>query len=65
MGKIIYHIRDKKNLCGLSSDNFIIKNNKSLKDILQIINNNSKFITLCKRCKKSMDKFYEKTNKKS
>lgn len=55
MDKIVYHIKDKKNLCGASSDNAIIGSDKTLEDIKEIINNNTKHIKLCKRCKRIME----------
>lgn len=57
--KIIYHVKNKKNLCGASSDNSIIKDKKTLKDIEEIIEYNSKFIRLCKKCRKIMKNLNE------
>lgn len=56
MGKITYHIyKNKKNLCGMISDNAISQGNRTLKEIKEIINNNKKFIQLCKKCKQIME----------
>lgn len=55
MSKIVYHIKDKKNLCGTSSDDSIVKGKRTLEDIDEIVEYNSKFIRLCKKCKKIME----------
>lgn len=57
MKKIVYHIEDKKNICGTVSDNCIkLQYNKTLKQIQKIINENTRHIRLCKRCEKIMEK---------
>jgi len=62
MDKFIYHIKDKKNLCGTVSDNTIFKNTRTIENIQEIINENTKFIKLCKKCKSAMIKLESKNN---
>ena len=54
--KVIYHIKDKKNICGIVSDNVIPKKNRTLEEIERIIEPNINFIRLCKKCKQIMEK---------
>lgn len=56
MNKTIYHIyKDKKNLCGIVSDNAISKGNRTLEEIKKIIDSNKTHIKLCKKCKQIME----------